>query len=673
MITSKRLLVLCFITVIHCVLFTVWGQEDLEDAFGQPSLEALLTLDVTDVTTVTGVEEPLRAAPAAIYVITAEDIKQRGIRSIPEALRSVPGLHVGQISSNVWSVSSRGFGRRFTNKLLVLLDGRSIYTPAFGGVNWDSYDLILEDIDRIEVIRGPGAVLWGANAFNGVINIITKNAYDSLGLHVEGAYGTHERGAGSIRYGGEIGAFIAYRIWGKYFNRAPFDDRDALGIRTGVDVDDNWDMTHGGFRLDWEPDDRNLLTAIGMAYDSDNIGLPTNVSSSQPPPFGSTLLTHDDRVIDGQSLTLKWNQDNGDNGFQLQAYYDRYNREDVTLEGETVHTYDIDFREYFTLGDRHSLIYGLGFRYVDDDFEKAFTVSYNPDERITRTFSGFLQDTIDLIEDKWLVTIGSKIEENDFTGLEVQPSIRTSFKINEWSDAWGSVSRAVRVPNRTSDDIFVRANVFPEFTIAGDRSAKSEELLAYELGLRVSPVETLSFDLAAYYNDYDRLETSTPPPGSPPPPAPTNNVTQNEQDGEGYGLEIAAEWQITERWRLKSAYTFFKLALHGPRSLDETAENTMPENQVNLQSSFQLNDYLEFNVAGYYVDNVAVDDPFGSGDIPAYIRLDVGITWRPNENLEIVAWGQNLTDSKHREFFALQTPTQIEVERSAYVGITFNY
>ena len=661
---------------MHSDLITVWGQaEPAEGDFGESSLEELLTLDVIEVTTVTGTAEPLRAAPAAIYVLTAEDIKQRGMRSIPEALRSVPGLHVAQFSANVWSVSSRGFGQRFTNKLLVLLDGRSIYTPAFGGVNWDSYDLILDDIDRIEIIRGPGAVLWGANAFNGVINIITKSAYDSLGFHVEGAYGSHEKGAGSIRYGGEIGDYIAYRVWGKYFNRDTFVDSN------GDDLDDNWDMTNGGVRLDWEPDDRNELTAIGMFYDSNNIGIFTNVSVPGP-PFASTFLTHDDRVIDGQSLTLKWNQDNGDNGFQLQAYYDRYNREDVTLEGETVHTYDIDFREHFKLGDRHSFVYGLAFRYIDDDFENAFTVSYNPDERITRTFSAFLQDTIDLIEDKWLVTIGSKFEENDYTGGEIQPSVRTSFKINEISDAWASVSRPVRVPNRTSDDVFINAQFIPfpppggVVTIEGDRDVDAEEVWAYELGLRVSPVEGLSFDFATYFNDYDELETFAPTPEG----GPLRNIAQNEQEGEGYGFEVAAEWQVTERWQLKSAYTFFELAID-TRNQVQDAETSFPENQVNLQSNFQLNEKFEFNVALYYVDNVSIFDPptaLGQpfrkrGDVSAYIRLDVGVTWRPTENLEIVAWGQNLTDSQHQEFFAVQTPRQAEIERSGYVGISLNY
>ena len=671
MIKSKLSLLLCFIVLMHAVLNTVWGQDDFEEGFDEPSLETLLTLDITEVTTVTGTEEPLRAAPAAIYVITADDIKQRGMRSIPEALRSVPGLHVAQLSSNVWSISSRGFGRRFTNKLLVLLDGRSIYTPAFGGVNWDSHDLVIDDIDRIEVIRGPGAVLWGANAFTGVINIITKSAYDSLGLLAEGAYGTHEKGAGSIRYGGEIGDFIAYRVWGRYFNR------DTFVNSNGDDVDDNWDMANGGFRLDWEPDERNTFAAIGMFYDSDNIGINTNVSQE-----GSfTELQHDDRVIDGQSLILKWNQDNVDNGFQLQTYYDRYNREDVTL-GETVHTFDIDFREYFKIGDRHSIIYGLAFRYVEDNFDNTFTVSYDPEERTTRTYSAFLQDTIDLIEDKWSVTIGSKFEDNDFTGFEIQPSIRTSYKINEISDAWASVSRAVRVPNRTSDDIFVNASVSPFgplVTIEGDRDAESEEVLAYELGLRVNPIETLSFDFATYYNDYNRLETSSAPPVEPPlfgPPPTTENVTQNDQDGEGYGFEVAADWQITDRWQLTSAYTFFKLALHGP---DEDAENRSPENQVNLQTKFQLTESLEINVAAYYVDKVSIFDPSrneGRGEdvsIASYIRLDAGVTWRPMENLEIVVWGQNLTDSQHQEFFSLQEPQEVEIERSAYVGISFSY
>jgi iron complex outermembrane recepter protein len=501
------------------------GAELAGQDLTEMDLEELMEIEVTSVSKRA---QKLSHAPAAITVITEEDIRRSGVLTLPELLRGVPGLHVAQIDATHWSVSSRGFADEFSNKLLVLIDGRTIYEPIFSGVLWNQHDLMLEDIARIEVVRGPGGALWGANAVNGVINITTKAAKDTQGLLLSTQAGSYEKWNGAARYGFAVGDDVHARFYGKFADRRDFEDPS-----TGADADDNWQSIRAGGRIEWDVTDATLLTLQGDWFDTqaDRVitgGLPDEELNDG----GNVLFRAAHTFSPTQSLSF-------------QAYYDRTDR-DWLLIAEERDTYDAELQHSFAPFARNQVVWGGGYRRNRSATEGSVALGFAPTHRKDDLWNLFVQDEITLVEDLLTVSLGSKFEKNDYTaGWEVQPSGRVLVTPTERYSLWAAVSRAVRTPSRLEEDVFFIQPTGPlDFlVVTGSSRVASEDLLAYEAGLKARPIDPLTFDLAAYYNDYDDLRTTeifAVIPNSPFPGATTTLASfDNQMEGASYGVELA--------------------------------------------------------------------------------------------------------------------------------------
>ncbi len=598
------------------------------------------TLMQIEVTSVSRKAEKISEAPAAISVITQDDIRRSGVTSIPEALRLAPGLEVARLDASQWAISARGFNDVFANKLLVLQDGRSIYTPLFSGVFWDVQGTMLEDIDRIEVIRGPGATLWGANAVNGVINIITRGAKDTQGLLITAGAGSEERGMAGIRYGGKIAENAFFRMYGTYF------DVDDAALPNGGDANDAWQLGRWGFRVDWDLSEQNLVTLQGDAYRGAINQVFGTFVATNPPTFSRTV--HDEYEVTGGNVLGRWSHTfSSESDLRLQLYYDRTER-DTVIFTEKRDTFDVDFQHRFSLV---------------------------PNERTLDLYSAFVQDEFTLVPERLRLTVGSKFEHNDFTGLEVQPSGRLLWTPSERQTFWGSVARAVRTPSRAEEDITLNQvqqvevapgiSVFVPTTIHGSSQFGSEEVLAYELGYRAQPHPKVSVDVAAFYNVYDHLR-------SVEQTAQTQFIAGNKLFGETYGLEAAGTWEVMNWWRLKPAYTFLDMQLHKRAdSTDlnsERDEGKNPAHQFTLRSSMDLPHDISLDCMVRYVDHLP------ALNIDSYVGLDVRLGWRPTKHLELALVGQNLLQEQHAEFRPSFIRTQqAEIERGVYVKAIFRF
>jgi iron complex outermembrane receptor protein len=663
--------------IIHWLVFTSVSAamaEALPSDLTELSIEALMDIEITSLSKKS---QKLSDAPAAVFVITQEDIRRSGVTSIPEALRMVPGLQAAKITANQWAITSRGFNGRFGNKLLVLMDGRSVYTPLFSGVFWEVQDTLLEDVDRIEVIRGPGGSIWGANAVNGVINIITKSAADTQGGLVVAGAGTEEKAFGSFRFGGTFKEDIHYRFFGKYF------DRDEAVFADGSDAADGWDFLRGGFRVDaaLESDNRFMLqgeTYGGTTGDTVEIGTYT-------PPYAEFNDIEGD--FDGSHLLGRWERDLGaGSDLGLQLYFDRAEW-DSFVGGFRVDTYDVDFQHRFQLGRRQEIVWGLGYRLIQDTVRGSQIIQINPANDNQDLFSGFIQDEIALWEEAAYLTLGTKVIHNDFTGLEVQPNARLLFKADERNSVWLSVARAVRTPSRGETDSRVRDKVIPPMppnplaiqpVVVGNDDFETEELWAYEAGYRTQPLDTLSVDVALFYNDYDQLRTTEPQaPVLEFDPAPPHLIVPtlmgNDMKGHTYGIEVAADWQVSSFWRLQGYYSYLRsnLELESDDAPDQMITNTQdssPRHQFSLQSSFNLPGNVELDLWGRYVDRLS------AFDISSYVTIDARLAWAPVESLELALVGQNLLENRHPEFEPEFLGTvATEVQRSVYAKITWRF
>ncbi len=634
------------------------------------SIEDLTNLEVTSVSKKT---EKLSDAAAAIFVITQEDIRRSGVTSIPEALRMVPGLQVARIDSSTWAITSRGFNGSFANKLLVLIDGRSVYTPLFSGVYWDVQDTLLEDIERIEVIRGPGATLWGANAVNGVINIITKTAADTQGGLITAGAGTEEQVFGGTRYGGKVGDEVHYRLYAKYFDRDDFVQPD------GNDASDEWHAARGGFRVDWDAREDNTLTVQGDVYNGNTSHIIKN-SGFLTPPFRRTVT--DDFKINGGNVLGRWQRTFSDRSdLSCQIYYDRTDRDDSAIK-ETRDTLDFDLNHRFTLGGRQDMVWGIGYRLTMDDIENGEKLGFDPDSRQTHLFSAFVQDEITLFPDRLKLTVGTKLEHNDYSGFEVQPNARFLWTVHKRHSIWGAISRAVRTPSRGDHDFhnnittfFGRGGALSALRVVGDDDFESEELTAYELGYRLQPYQWFSLDIAGFYNQYDDLRTieADAPflePGVPPLQVMPLRI-DNKMDGETYGIEILANLQPMDQWKLAAGYTWLRMQLHldadSTDTLSELAEGDSPEHQFQIRSYLDLPYALELDTAIYYVDDLV------NQDVPSYLRFDTRLGWWPTANIEISLNGENLFDNRHQEFGSEMGITPTEIQRSVYGKFTWHF
>jgi iron complex outermembrane recepter protein len=634
------------------------------------SIEQLMDVKVTSVA-----KKPQRLidAAAAIHVISAEDIRRSGATTIPDLLRTVPGLLVAQIDANKWAVTARGFSGRFANKLLVLIDGRTVYSPFFSGVFWEVQDTLLADIERIEVIRGPGAAIWGANAVNGVINIITKRAEDTQGALVEALAGSEERINIATRFGGTLGSGSYLRTFAKFFVR---DDARRV---TGGAAADGWRMARGGFRWDLRagedaPDD---FTVEGELYQG-RLG-QTLTTAALVPPY-STVSERRTRV-DGQYLLAKWRRSlAGGSEIAVQSFVDHARRDDalVYLERTTV---DIELQHRFRLLPGNELIWGLGYRYNRDRTEGGFALSFDPVKDDQSLFTAFVQDEVKLFDDALTLTFGAKFEHNEFSGFEIQPTARALWRIDARNALWGAVSRAVRTPSRAETDTTLNSTVLPPMTAANPgplpvelritgpgRGYLSEEVLAFELGYRTRPVPSLSLDVAAFYNDYNRLRAVTPVAASIEPD-PTRVVRPlvigNTVRGDAYGVELGAEWSPADWWRLRGAYTYFDLALHSDPGVasqaNEEEEDRAPNHQLSLTAQINPADAWEFDATLRFVDNLS------ERGVGSYATLDLRLAWKPAPGIELSLVGRNLLQRSHVEFAPEFFDTgQSEIERSIY-------
>lgn len=649
------------------------AQKQSGNDLSEASLEDLMSIEVTSVSKK---EQKLSRVAAAIFVITQEDIRRSGARSIPDVLRMVPGVNVGQINSSTWAITARGFNGQFANKMLVLIDGRTVYDPSNSGVYWDAQDTILEDIERIEVIRGPGATVWGTNAVNGVINIMTKPAKDTQGGLLAGGGGSYEQG-GSLRYGGKLGKRGHYRVFGKYLNRGSFEDF------SGRDLADGWRVKRSGFRTDWELSDRDSLTVQGDIYGGVR-GTPYGVGAALAPPFFTSPHT-DIQENSGGNLLARWSHTfRGGSEMRLQTYFDRISRVEPT-DPELRSTFDVDFQYHVPLGSRHDVVWGLGYRTNSDHMAGSFRVSFNPERFSSSIANGFIQDEINLVRDKVWLTAGTKIEHNEFSGTEVQPDLRLLWALNNRHTLWGAYSNAIRIPARSFDHLRVNVAAFPGqggvvslITIFGNPQLESEDLDGYEVGYRFQPNKRLSFDIATFSNSYNHLRSSEPGvPFFEAAPAPPHlvipQVLGSKLFGSTHGAEAAVEWRATRFWTLKGGYAWFVPSLKlEPSSGDTTsiseAEGVAPRNQFQVRSEITLPHGLEFDTAVYRVGRL------GAGSIPAYTRIDSRFAWQFAERMELSLTAQNLLDPRHPEFSAFtQSYVSGQPPRSVYGSFTWRF
>jgi iron complex outermembrane receptor protein len=598
------------------------------------SLEELMDIEVTSVSRH---PEKLDATASAIQVITREDIRKSGAKTLPEALRLAPNLQVAQVNSSQWAISARGFDNVLANKLLVLIDGRTVYTPLYAGVYWDVQNLLLEDVDRIEVISGPGGTLWGANAVNGVINIITKSARDTKGLFVEGATGSALPALGSLRYGGQLSDKLSYRVYGTGFKMG------HTLLANDSSAKDQWPMIQGGFRSDWD------------ASKTDKLSLQFNIYDSKPNPGGADTTVR----ANGDNIVARWDHKGSERSdFQLQAYYDHTLRNFGNGFTEDLKTYDIDWQNRYQLGQRHVLIYGLDFRLMDHNVTNLQLFKFLPGHKTLYLYSTFVQDEMMLVKERLRLTVGSKIEHNSYTGFEYQPNARLTWMPAKTQTVWAAVSRAVRTPARIDRDFYLY--LIPNLPlISGNDSFKSENVLAYELGWRLRPVNTLEISLATFYNVYDNIRSAEPGP----PPYGIPIIFGNGVKGKTYGIELSATCQLTGWWSLRGGYTFLKKDLSlkpGSKDLNAaTAESDDPEQQFLIQSTMDLPGRIELGTLLRYVDKLP--KPY----VPGYTGLDVRIGWKLSKVLELDLVGQDLLNSPHPEFVP-SSPAPSIIEHSIY-------
>ncbi len=631
----------------------------------QLSLEELMLVEVTSVS-----KKPqnLAQAQAAIHVLSGEDLRRMGVTNVPDALRLVPGLQVAKIDANKWAVSSRGFNDRFANKLLVMIDGRSVYTPLFAGVYWEAQMVPLQDIDRIEVIRGPGGTLWGANAVNGVINIISKHSNETQGMLASAGFGNEERGIGSLRYGGKAGDAMTYRLYGQ------FNSRDTAFQEGGAH--DDWQLGQGGIRTDWDITSKDTFTLQGDYYQGDaGQRITTPVSPNARALAPAALTTFDEDVkLKGGNVILRWKRAISESEeLLLQTYFDHVGRKEASLH-ENRNILDLELQHHFPLLKQHHLIWGLRYRITKDKTRSNELFRLSPSHKTVNLFSGFLQDEITLLPNTLTLTLGSKFEHNDFSGFEYQPNLRLSWVPATNHTIWAAISRAVRTPARGEHDVRLRAVPTPAtapvtVAVVGNDKMKSEKLLAFELGYRSHLTTTFNLDVAGFFNHYKDLRTfdaSTPPPT-------INLPFDNNMQGNTYGVEVLAQWQAVPDWRLQATYTFLAMDLelkNGSTSTEQLAENSSPHHQASLWSRINLPWNMEFDSDLRYVGDVKVS----GRPIDDYFSFNARLGWKPTPNWDISLVGRDLFDNHHPEFLSTFLGTQsTEVQRSVFLKTTWQF
>lgn len=636
------------------------------DALKKLSIEELLDVEVT---TVSRQAERLGSAAAAIAVVTNEDIRRSGATSFPEALRGVPGIFVAQHNASSWSVSARGFSSVNSEKLLVQSDTRSVYTPLFSGVAWDVQDYLLQDIERIEVIRGPGAALWGSNAVNGVVNIITKHSRATQGFYAEGALGNETQASGAARYGGTIGESGSFRVFANY------TEREGT-YHPGAQSDDDWRLGQVGARGDWDFGGGDTVTLDAAAYEGE-MGLiaPSVEIIGRPGPTG--VLEAD---VSGGHVLARWQrQIDEQTHWRTRVYYDRTRRDNPSFLDE-LDTIDLDFQHGFILAARHEILWGLNYRHTDNRNVGKGVFALWPKSSKDEVISGFIQDQIQLTPST-RVTLGTKLEDNEFSGFELQPSVRAAWDTSASSTFWASVSRAARVPTRLERDIAIDVTPpgsNPSVQLLGNEDIDSEELVAYEIGWRWQPVTGVSLDLTAFHNEYEGLMSLEqgelfvdPNDGRVIVPILNRNLTDARSDG----VEALVTYAPMPSWRVSGSYSFIDLSLD-PRGDDlnrgEWYEGATPRHQFSLRSMLDLPAGLQFDAHLRHVTDIERTPEIVSGEgIDGYTELDVRLAWQVWSELEVSIVGQNLLHDRHVE--AGDPKSRGAIERSVYAKLAWGF
>jgi len=659
---------------VSLLIYSLGSQAGSLESLKNLSLEEFSNLDIV-VTSLSRKPQKLTESAAAVYVISNEDIKRSGAMSLPEALRLAPGVEVAQINASTWSITARGFGGKFSKKLLVLMDGRTIYTPLFSGVYWDVQDTLLEDIDRIEVIRGPATAMWGGNAMNGVINIITKAARDTQGGLLTASIGTEVKRQTALRYGDKVGDDFFYRVYGKHKK----NDSSVDATDTNDSFDEN-DLNQIGFRADWAMSEKNTFEFQGDLYKG-------QVEQRQPvatlSPIVGLMDVDRENQLSGFNILGKWtHQLSTTSDWSIQAYYDRAKRQDTATVDIKVDTLDIDFKHQFTIAEKHQIIWGVGYRRVLDDLLGKNAVHFAPHRRLLHRYNAFFHDEIELLPNKVSLIIGSQFEHNDFTGFEIQPNIRVKWNIDEQSLAWASVSKGLGIPDRSTENARVDVRAIagaPPILVAfvGNESMEPEEVIAYEMGYRTFFGQGNLFDISFFYNDYSHLRTNEL--GTPfveATPAPLHVVQPLvggfDKKAESYGLELVAEWAVNKDLTLKGQYSYFELdskpASTSTATTPEKDEGLSPQHQASLRSLYQVSETLTFDTWVRYVDALP------SINIDSYVDMDIRLSWTPSPDVELSLVGQNLLEGARQEYrddIISNTPTQ--VERGVYAKVVFKF
>jgi iron complex outermembrane receptor protein len=666
-LSSGLTLLLAIVAVVQCRADDAVPGQTGSVSLKQLSLEQLGDVEIT---TVSKNPQQVLKTPAAIFVITQEDIRRSGATSIPEALRLAPGVEVARIDGDHWSVAIRGLAGQFSKDLLVLIDGRSIYTPLFAGVYWDVQDVVLEDIERIEVIRGPGGTIWGANAVNGVINIITKSSENTHGAIVSLGGGNVDQGVGTAQYGGKVGKDFNYRVYATGSIRAPEYHSDGNDF-------DHWRMGQTGFRTDWKSGEKDVFTFQGDIYGAGS-GETSYVPSFTPP---AELVENSIASATGGNLLARWQHTMGEGSdIQIQAYFDRTNRVDIE-GGESRDTIDVDYVQHARIAGDQSLTWGLGARVSPSRFIQTLQgINFTPNNQTDSIYSTFLQYELPLVRDKLALTVGSKFEYNNFSHFEYEPSVRLLWSLSQTQSIWVAVTRAVRTPSRQDEDvsfaILAAAEPTPPsvyFEVLGNPEAKSEHLIGYEAGYRAELNKNLYLDLTAFYNSYSGLQgygpagiSETLQPLALYFTLPYANIIK----GDTVGAEIAPDWKITRWWELRGSYSYLNMSLRdNPGYTDMgnllgTYTGSSPHNVASFQSLFNLPKHFELDATYRY-----------SGTLPeyslnGYSSADLRLGWHFGEGFDFSVVGQNLLSPYHPEFGGDPGPL-VGIKRAAFAKMTW--
>jgi iron complex outermembrane receptor protein len=639
----------------------------------QKSLEDLMSIKVTSVSKK---EQTTSQAAGAVFVISKDDIRRSGALNVPDLLRMVPGLDVAQINGGKWAISARGFNGQYSQKLLVLIDGRTVYTPIFAGVFWDSQNVALDTIERIEVIRGPGAAIWGSNAVNGVINIITQSARDASGGYVAGGIGDKGTGPESVRYGGNARGIGTYRVNAEGFHY------DSLPGMSGGDGHDDWRLIHGGFRTDSILSAKDSLTAEGDAYQG-NAGEIATTPLSLAPPETATVALRD--VYSGWDLLSRWNHTiSPQSETSLQVYFDHTNRGDSTYS-LGLNTFDIDFQHHVALGTRQDVVWGLGYRVSADGTSPTLRIAFTPNDRLTQLFGSFAQDEITVSPDRLRLSLSARVEHNTYTGFDFQPSVRMVWTPDTKNMFWSAVSGADRTPARSDTNIRVNYAAEPGpggvpmlISLFGDPSFKNERLTAFEAGYRSSWTNGFSLDSTVFYNRYRDLDSVEPGETSlETNPAPVHllvpSYLSNGLHGASQGMEVFANWKPVSSWTLSPGYAFLSMHLHpfaGSQDFTDAAETEggTPDHQAQFRSSVRLPDNLQWNVNAYFVNRLP------AVSIPSYTRVDTNLIWNAGERVSLSVVGQNLLKNRHPEYAGPIATVQTDLmSRAAYARMAWSF